>query len=213
MSDDRTSATRHLYDTVAGTYAEVLPDTRAEAPLDLGILDQFIASLPDSDLPVLDAGCGTGRMLRHLLARGVSSLIGVDLSSEMISYARASTPGVAIEIADLRALPFANASVRAILCWYAIIHSPLSDVAIIVREAARVLAPGGPIVLGFQAGVGERVVEGAYGHDVPLRGVLHQTEAIAQLLVEAGFDVTATVDRAPIGTERSAQGFVLARRR
>lgn len=43
MSEDRTTATRHLYDTVAATYAEVLPDTRYEAALDLGMVDHFIA--------------------------------------------------------------------------------------------------------------------------------------------------------------------------
>jgi SAM-dependent methyltransferase len=213
MSGDRTSATRHLYATVAATYAEVLPDTRYEAPLDLGMVDHFVAALPDSRLPVLDAGCGTGRMLDYLSARGIRNLVGCDLSPEMLSFARARHPGVPLEVADLQHLPYTDASIRAVLCWYAIIHSTKSEVAVILREAGRVLLPGGTILLGFQAGTGEREVERAYGHDVTLHGVLHETSEIADLLDDAGFDVTATARRAPGGMERHGQGFVLARRR
>lgn len=194
MNEDRTGATRHLYDTVAATYAEALPDTRYEAPLDLGMVDQFIANLPDSDKPVLDAGCGAGRMFGYLSARGVRNLAGIDLSPEMISHARTSNPGVPLETADLRALPHADASIRAILCWYSIIHSTKDEVASILREARRVLAPNGTILLGFQAGSGERQVARAYGHDVTLKGVLHETQEVTHLLDDADFEVLATVD-------------------
>ena len=212
MSADRTSETRLLYDTIAETYAEVLPDTRYEAPLELGLVDYFIAQLPESGLPVLDAGCGTGRMLRYLSARGVSNLVGADLSPEMIAFARSSHPEVPLTTADLRSLPYEDASIGAILCWYAIIHSARDEVVSVIREARRVLAPGGPLLFGFQAGTGERRVRRAYGHDVTLRGVLHETDEIAQLLRDADFEVTATVDRAPVGSERDHQGFVMARR-
>lgn len=213
MSDDRVNGTRHLYATVAATYAEVLPDTRYESPLDLGMVDHFIAGLPDVELPVLDAGCGTGRMLDYLSARGIPSLVGCDLSPEMLTYARAAHPLVPLEVADLQALPYSDASIRAILCWYAIIHSTKSEVAAILGEARRVLAPGGTILVGFQAGNGDRRVERAYGHDVTLHGVLHETHEIAQLLDDAGFDVNATARRQPVGIERHSQGFVLAGRR
>ncbi|MEL4318753.1 class I SAM-dependent methyltransferase [Leifsonia sp. YIM 134122] len=213
MSEDRIDQTRRLYATVAHTYAEVLPDTRYEAPLELGMVDHFIAQLPDSELPVLDAGCGTGRMLHYLSTRGVSPVVGIDLSPEMIAHARTGHPGVALETGDLRALPYPDASIRAVLCWYAIIHSDTADVVAIVDEVGRVLMPGGTVLFGFQAGTGERVVEEAYGHDVTLHGVLHETPEIAHWLNEAGFDVTAIADRGPVGFERNSQGFVLARRR
>lgn len=211
MSEDHTDETRHLYATVAATYAELLPDTRYELPLELGLVDHFIGQLPDSPLPVLDAGCGTGRMLTYLEARGVGNLAGIDLSPEMLTFARGSHPHIPLQPADLRSLPFADASVRAILCWYAIIHSSRRHVATIAREAARVLAPGGIVLFGFQAGVGEREVERAYGHDVTLHGFLHEPEKIAHLLRAEGLDVTAVVDRAPVGVERNRQGFVMAR--
>ncbi len=80
MADLSTKSTRAFYDTVADSYAALLPDTSYEAPLDLGVLDHFLDLLPESDAPVLDAGCGAGRMLGHLAARGVAPVDGVDLS-------------------------------------------------------------------------------------------------------------------------------------
>ncbi|MEP7763823.1 class I SAM-dependent methyltransferase [Sanguibacter sp. 25GB23B1] len=208
---DRESA-RAFYDTVAASYAAMLPDTSFEAPLDLAVLDHFVASLPPSPAPVLDAGCGAGRMLGYLTGRGVERVDGVDLSPAMIREARAAHPGVPLAVADLGALPFDDGAFRGVLSWYSIIHVSPDHSAAVLRELARVLAPGGALLLGFQAGAGERLVDGAYGHDVQVRAHLHSTQGVAEDLVALGLEILATVDRAPRPGERNAQGFVLARR-
>ena len=60
MSGLDAEAVRAAYDTVAEDYAARLPDTRAESPLDLAVLDAFaVAVRADADPRVLDAGCGT----------------------------------------------------------------------------------------------------------------------------------------------------------
>ncbi len=57
---------RNAYDTVAEDYATHISDTRAEAPLDLAMVDAFIAAVgEEDDAMVLDAGCGAGRMSRY----------------------------------------------------------------------------------------------------------------------------------------------------
>ncbi|XBB70412.1 methyltransferase domain-containing protein [Nocardioides sp. WV_118_6] len=214
MTDAREGATQAFYDTVADDYADLIPDLRYERPLERGLLDELVAALPGSTAPVLDAGCGTGRMLTHLAARGVVPLAGVDLSPAMLAHARLRHPGTPLAVADLGALPLAPASVRGVLCWYAVIHSTPAEVATIVDELARVLVPDGPVLLGFQAGRGERVVDGrAYRQDATLHGVLHEPEDVAGLLGERGFSVLATARRTADGGERHDQGFVLARRR
>lgn len=212
MDADNSARTRAFYDTVAGAYAQMIPDTTAESPLDLGVVDHFIAVLPASHSPVLDAGCGTGRMLTYLADHGVRNRVGVDLSDEMLAFARRSHPGTPLEVADLRSLPVADGSMRGVLCWYSIIHSTTEEVALIAREVARVLEPGAPAAFGFQAGVGERVVEGAYGHDITLHGVLHSTSEVAEALIDAGLEIVLTADRRPFRRERNPAGFVIARR-
>jgi len=207
-----TDPAQRFYDAVADSYAELLPDTRAEAPLDLGMIAQFIADLPGGEGLVVDAGCGTGRLLTHLALLGASPLAGVDLSPAMVAHARAAHPDVPIEVADLAALPFPDATVRGILCWYAIIHSGADEVAAISREVRRTLVPGGTLLLGFHAGIGRRRIERAYGRDVAMDAVLHEPEAVARTLETAGFEITAVARRAARSREKHAQGFVLARR-
>ncbi|HET7799160.1 MAG TPA: methyltransferase domain-containing protein [Humibacillus xanthopallidus] len=80
------AAVRRAYDTVAEDYAERLPDTRAEAVLDLAMVDAFVAAVradvPDpATAPVLDAGCGAGRMSGYVAARG-AAVCGVDSAPE-----------------------------------------------------------------------------------------------------------------------------------
>lgn len=208
---DRESA-REFYDTVASSYAALLPDMSFEAPLDLGVLDHFVASLPATDAPVLDAGCGAGRMLGYLAARGVERVDGVDLSPAMIREARAAHPEAVLAVADLAALPFDDAVFRGVLSWYSIIHVAPDDSGAVLRELARVLAPGGVMLLGFQSGAGERLVDGAYGHDVQVRAHLHSTRRVADDLASLGLEILAVADRARRSGEREPQGFVLARR-
>lgn len=79
---------RQAYDTVAEDYAAYLPDTRAESPLDLAMIDAFAQAVAsDDDARVLAAGCGAGRMSRYLAERGCF-VEGVDLSSSMVAMAR-----------------------------------------------------------------------------------------------------------------------------
>ncbi len=82
---------RHAYDTVAEDYATYLPDTRAEAPLDLAMVEPSLRRVTSGDdARVLDAGCGAGRMSRYLAERGCL-VEGVDLSSSMVARPDATT--------------------------------------------------------------------------------------------------------------------------
>jgi ubiquinone/menaquinone biosynthesis C-methylase UbiE len=205
---------RNAYTAVAVSYAEILPDTRYEAPLDLAMLRQFLDLLGPDANDVLDAGCGTGRMTAYLhsLAPGLT-IDGVDLSPGMLEQARSTYPDGRFVEGDLAALPYGDGSFDGVLAWYSIIHTPAEDVGVILAEMRRVLRPGGVALIGFQAGVGERVIQHAYGHDVSMVAFLHTTAHIAESLLGIGMSIDAVLDRAPRGPERHGQGFVLATKR
>ncbi|NOJ40058.1 class I SAM-dependent DNA methyltransferase [Bradyrhizobium australiense] len=107
----------------------------------------------------IDLGCGTG-LAASAFARAVDHFIGVDLSPRMIERARGTGRYAELEIADmlqgLRARP--DASADLILAADAMVY--VADIAPVLVEAARVLAPGGLLAFTAETHDGEGVIIG-----------------------------------------------------
>src|SRR3954447_13579267 len=107
------------------------------------IVHPILESLATGD--ALDAACGTGRHAAKLHALG-HRVIGVDTTRAMLDVAKAKVPDGDFREGRLEALPVDDASVDVITCSLALTHVP--SLAPVMREFARVLRPGGTIVLG-----------------------------------------------------------------
>jgi SAM-dependent methyltransferase len=98
--------------------------------------------------PVLELGCGTGRVTVPLARTGIR-LIGVDRSAEMLARARWRLRRISgratLVRADVTALPFPRASFAGVLAPYGILQSLLSDRALhrALEAVSQVLSPGG----------------------------------------------------------------------
>jgi ubiquinone/menaquinone biosynthesis C-methylase UbiE len=106
--------------------------------------------------PVLELGCGTGRISLPLARDGVS-LVGIDRSSGMLERARRRAAALAqrrggrsrrrlrLVRGDIRTLPFGAAEFQMVLAPYGILQSLLRerDLTSTLASVARVLAPGG----------------------------------------------------------------------
>jgi SAM-dependent methyltransferase len=102
----------------------------------------------DAGQPIADLGCGYGRHLRALVEQGHARPLGVDRSALLIAEARAHAPSARLVRADLRALPLQAASLAAAFCFYSSMFlGPEHDALLALRECARVLRPGGALVL------------------------------------------------------------------
>ena len=99
---------------------------------------------------VLDAGCGTGLLGAFLRSAGRTpeQLFGVDVSEGMLRRARAR--GVTVVQADMAQLPFPDDRFDAVLSFTVLRIIP-SDEGRVLREMARVIRPGGRLVLSLLA--------------------------------------------------------------
>lgn len=98
---------------------------------------------------ILDAACGNGRYSRFLLRHADPDAVitSFDLSPRMLQRARArlNSDRVSHAVADLTRLPYADASFDAVVCGWVLEHLP--DPRPGLRELARVLQPGGKLLL------------------------------------------------------------------
>jgi SAM-dependent methyltransferase len=199
---------------VADDYAVRLPDTRAESDLDLAMVEAFaVAVTSTAPGPVLDAGCGAGRMSRFLADRGCR-VKGVDLSPGMVAAAQRVHPDLSFVVGSLTALPYADGRFAGVMLWYSVIHTPPAGQARIFTEAARVLRPGGHLLVGFQSGEGARDVGEAYrafGHEIVLERHRYTADQVAAHLDEAGLHEVCRLVRRAQGGEHDDQAVLLAR--
>jgi cytosine/adenosine deaminase-related metal-dependent hydrolase/ubiquinone/menaquinone biosynthesis C-methylase UbiE len=103
--------------------------------------------LPDvCGLDVLDAGCGTGRWLHQLAGRSPRSLLGADISPQMLLLAAAKLGNNCdLRLGSCTALPFKNGAADLVLSCFVV--SYVDDLETFAREIDRVARPGTTIFL------------------------------------------------------------------
>ncbi len=202
--------TRTAYDTVAESYADLVRGELDGKHLELGLLATFADRVRGGE--VLEVGCGSGRIAEHLHGLGVN-VAGIDLSYNMIDVARREFPHLRFRVESMESLSAADGSVAGIVAWYSIIHTPPAELPAIFAELNRVMAADGLLLLAFQSG-DERVrLEHVYGHAVSYDAYRLDPDAIAQMVVDAEFEIEVRVHRAPVGNEPTPQAYLMVRKR
>jgi ubiquinone/menaquinone biosynthesis C-methylase UbiE len=126
------------YDAWASSYDDPNDLIDIEEPVVRRILDR---------LPVgraLDAACGTGRHAAYLAGLG-HEVLGVDVSANMLALARAKVPDGDFRQGDVCQLPVPDQDVDLVVCALALTH--VADLAAAFADFARVLRPGGHLVI------------------------------------------------------------------
>jgi ubiquinone/menaquinone biosynthesis C-methylase UbiE len=200
----------HTYDVVAEEYAEHFADELAGKPFDRKLLDAFAAEVTG---PVVDVGCGpAGHITRYLADRGVD-ISGVDLSPQGIKVARTRHPDLRFDVADMRALPAADASLAGLVAFYSVIHLPRPEIPSAFAEFHRVLAPGGTLLVVMHGGAGEEGADDWFDRGVSVRATLVELPELTSLVETAGFTITERHQRDPYPEEFPTRRlYVLARR-
>jgi ArsR family transcriptional regulator len=138
----RSNSSQRFFSSAAGQWDRLRDDLFGSV-----FQAQSLFALLDPALIVADLGCGTGRT-SEMLAPHVAEVIAIDASAEMLDTARtrlAAFTNARVEAGALEALPLDDESVDA-ACLTLVLHH-VSDPGVVLAEAARVLKPGGRLVV------------------------------------------------------------------
>jgi SAM-dependent methyltransferase len=139
-------AVRAAYAERAGEYAAALGSMSTVHPDDLDLVTRWAGGL---DGPVLDLGCGPGHWTALLAGRGGLDVSGADPVPAFVQHARRTHPDVRYEVGSAEHLRAADGSLGGVLAWYSLIHHAPDAIGEPLREIARVLRPGGRLLVGF----------------------------------------------------------------
>lgn len=144
-------------------------------------LDVLLRGLPQGGT-VLDAGCGPGSMLHYFSRYG--DVTGVDRYLPTLQMCRSHFSGNLLQ-GECGSLPFGDDSFTLVAACEVLYHREIEDVTATVREFARVLRPGGSLLL----------VDSAYSscfseHDRIAHGVRRFTKGeLVAVMQAAGIEV------------------------
>lgn len=145
--DDPKEIVRNGYDQVADRYLDWIGSWSS------GPRARYLAralELIPSGASVLEIGCGAGLPVTAALAQH-RRVLGVDISPIQVERARVNVPGAGFVEADATTLQLPDASVDAVVAFYALGHVPRGDQAALLDRIAAWLRPGGVFVASMGA--------------------------------------------------------------
>ncbi|NHN64619.1 MULTISPECIES: class I SAM-dependent methyltransferase [Haloarcula] len=183
---------RRAWDSVSETYAERRDPTGSDAAL----LEDLLERLPEAPT-VLDVGCGDGA---RTLANLPPNSVGLDFSRAGLNLAAETVPDSRLVQGDMTALPVATDSVDAVTAYHAVFHVQRDQHPEVYREFARVLRPGGTVLMTLPSGQFETVRRGWMGGSMFFSAPGRR--ATLDQLADAGFTDTETVTATdPLGSD------------
>lgn len=194
------------YDSRAAEYVEVAGSIGQMDAADRALIEKWRDCAPGR---LLDAGCGPG-LWTDVLHDGHRDVAGIDLSAHFLAEARSRHPHLRFDHGSFCNLPYEGASLGGILAWYSLIHTPPEDIAAVLAEFARVLAPRGSLLIGYFDGAPRE----PFAHAIT-EAYFWSADALSELLTDTGFAITATEhrSRAPGEVSKRTHGAITAIRR
>lgn len=199
----RAQAAQAFFSRLAPDWDRIRSLHAPDAMVEAAVLD-VLGSKPVRNL--VDLGTGTGRMLQLLAPRAVRT-VGLDASHAMLSVARANLEkaglrGIELRQGDIYAPPFPRDTFDLVVI-HQVLHY-LDDPARAIREAARLVAPGGRMLVVDFAPHNLEFLREAQAH----RRLGFAREQVAGWLDEAGLDCAHTREVAP--PKRSGEQLIVS---
>ena len=174
-----------------GFHAYPLPDHLGDT-----LYGRHLAGV-DREALVMEVGAGAGHFLAYLRRRGFQRLIGVDLADDLVREARAQGLEVAHGDALVHLAGLPENSCGAVVAIDVIEHFTKPELLNFLREAMRVLQPGGVLLLQTVNG------EGLFPGQVMFGDLTHETilnpVSLGRTLTLTGFGAATFLETGPLG--------------
>jgi ubiquinone/menaquinone biosynthesis C-methylase UbiE len=171
---------RQAWEDVADAYSR----NRDPDGEDAALVSDLLEELP-SEPTVLDVGCGDGE--RTLARLEDAQAVGLDFSRRGLELARENVPTAALVQGDMVDLPLADGTVDGITAYHAVFHVDRDRHTDVYREFARILRPGGRVLMTVGTSAYQQVRSGWMGGQM-FFSTPGRERTLAQLR-EAGFEL------------------------
>ncbi len=109
---------------------------------EVSIVQNYVQNAPKG--PLLDIACGTGRVFPYY---GNREIHGIDISKDMLQIAQKRVPKAKLSVASATEIPYPDNHFSVAITSRFICHTP--EYAQVIREMARVVKPGGSVIIDF----------------------------------------------------------------
>ncbi|AYV32756.1 23S rRNA (guanine(745)-N(1))-methyltransferase (plasmid) [Streptomyces sp. ADI95-16] len=200
--------TRAAYDGVVELYASMFADRLETQPFARAMVATFAELVrATGNTRTADVGCGPGHLTAMLHDLELDAF-GLDISPAMIGHARRTHPALRFEEARMEALPVEDRALGGVVARYSMIHTPPAELPALLAEQARVLAPGGLLLVSFFGTEGPEPVR--FDHKVT-PAYSWPVDRFAELLTGAGLAPFARLLHDPATERGFLDAHVLAR--
>jgi len=188
------SDTVRYWNATSPRYLELFRDELTGKPGDVARFRAFGASLPQGGT-ACDLGCGPCAHVTQLLADEGLRVVGIDISDAAIDLARQEHPALDLRVMDASALAFADDSFDGLAAVYLIHYLPQAEWPALFAECARVLKPGGRLLVVAKEGEDEGFIADPLGGEIETFWSAAPPHALESAVKAAGLRAVETFVR------------------
>ncbi|RYE57204.1 MAG: class I SAM-dependent methyltransferase [Sphingobacteriales bacterium] len=151
----------------------------------------FFEQISSEDASILDIACGPGNITKYLLDRKPNyNILGIDLSSEMLSLARTNNPNAKFELMDCRDIDQIDQKFDGIACGFCLPYLTRKETADLIKNVGKLLKQGGVFYLSTM----EEDEDNKSRYQIASTGDqvfvnYHQEEYLSNALRQSGFEI------------------------
>lgn len=201
MNKDKTKNAVEVFNKCANEYQRKFMDTK----LYHESFDLFCEHITTKNAAILELACGPGNITKYLLEKRPDfSILGIDLSPNMIDLAKVNNPTVAFELMDCNAIGLIDTKYDGMMCGFALPYLSKEEALKLITNASVLLGSAGVLYLSTMEGdySSSGIQRSSSGDEIYIH--FHQEDYLVNALKATGFEILNLQRkhyRMPNGTE------------